>query len=41
MHIDTHFLELEYLNYDNVKPLIFFFLYVGLKHEKPTFQYEL
>ncbi len=28
MHIDTHFLELEYFNYDNVKPSknIFFFM---------------
>jgi len=33
MHIDTHFLKLEYFNYDNVKPFKSKgFLKVGLKH---------
>jgi len=32
MHINMHFLELEYFNYDNVKPFKNkFFPYVGFK----------
>jgi hypothetical protein len=35
MHLDTQFLELEFLDYDNLEPINLFFLFtIGLKHLK-------
>jgi len=38
MHIDTHFWELEYFNYDNVKPFKNSFFLCRFEH---AFLYEL